>query len=66
MAIIGSCTHYDEEAKARQVRKPVDNSVPIILPEQKPSSDARDQAGKQVGVSGAYVDMAKANCIKPI
>lgn len=44
------------EAKERQKRKPVD-SVPAILPEQK--GDARDQAGKAVGVSGRYVSDAK-------
>jgi protein gp37 len=58
--------HYDEEAKARQVRKPVDNSVKIILPEQKTEPQARDKAGKQFGVSGAYVDMARdINAYKP-
>ena len=40
---------YDEAAKERQKRKPAD-SVPENLPEQK--RDARDAAGKALGVSG--------------
>ena len=39
----------------RQVRRPV-NSVPENLPEQ--ARDARDVAGKAVGVSGKTVDVA--------
>lgn len=46
--------YYDKEAKQRQKRKP--KSVPENLPEQK--GDARDQAGKAVGVSGRSVDYA--------
>lgn len=46
---------YDDQAKERQKRKPVD-SVPENLPEQK--GDARDQAGKAVGVSGKSIDHA--------
>jgi len=45
---------YDEQAKDRQKRKPVD-SVPVNLPGQK---DSRDAAGKAAGVSGKYVDFA--------
>lgn len=37
---------YDDAAKERQKRKPVD-SVPATLPEQK--TDSRDAAGKAVG-----------------
>jgi hypothetical protein len=47
--------YYDRQAKERQKRKPVD-SVPEKLPEQK--GDSRDQAGKDVGVSGKTVDAA--------
>ena len=47
--------YYDKLAKERQKRKPAD-SVPVTLPEQK--SDARDAAGKAVGVSGSLVDRA--------
>jgi len=50
--------HFDKEAKERQIRKPVDDSVKIILPEQKTEPQARDKVGKILGVSGAYVDMA--------
>lgn len=46
---------YDKQAKERQVRKPA-GSVPENLPEQK--GDARDAAGKAVGVSGKLVDNA--------
>src|SRR5262245_48815947 len=45
---------YDQQAKERQKRKP--KSVPVNLPEQK--GDARDLAGKAVGVSGKTVDAA--------
>lgn len=44
---------YDAQAKERQKRKPAD-SVPVVLPEQ--TGDARDLAGKAVGVSGSLVD----------
>lgn len=47
---------FDERAKERQKRKPAD-SVPVILPEQK--MDARDEAGKAVGVSGTLMDRAR-------
>lgn len=46
---------YDKQAKERQKRKPA-GSVPENLPEQK--TDARDAAGKAVGVSGKSVDFA--------
>lgn len=46
---------YDRRAKERQKRKPAD-SVPVKLPEQK--TDARDAAGKALGVSGSLVDRA--------
>ena len=41
---------YDKRAKERQKRKPA-NSVPESLPEQK-KTDARDEIGRVVGVSG--------------
>jgi hypothetical protein len=47
---------YDEGAKERQKRKPA-NSVPANLPEQT-KTDARDQVGKALGVSGKSVDYA--------
>ena len=43
-------------AKERQVRKPI-NSVPVTLPEQN-SGEARDKAGKRVGVSGSSIAKA--------
>jgi len=46
---------YDKRAKERQKRKPAD-SVQENLPEQK--GQARDQAGKALGVSGRTVDYA--------
>lgn len=57
LAMIGARARkmYDKMAKERQKRKPA-NSVPVTLPEQK--SDARDQVGKLVGVSGKYIDKA--------
>jgi len=48
---------YDEEAKARQVRKPND-SVVEKLPPQNAGAKSRDLAGAAVGVSGRSVDMA--------
>jgi len=48
---------YDEQARQRQVRKPSD-SVPANLPAQVNKADARDAAGKAVGVSGKSVDYA--------
>jgi hypothetical protein len=47
---------FDERAKRRQARKPVDSVVEKI-PQQNPK--ARDEAGKAAGVNGRYVDMAK-------
>ena len=47
---------YEKQAKERQVRKP-GGSVPENLPEQK-KGEARDLAGKAVGVSGKSVDYA--------
>ena len=44
---------YDEAAKERQKRKPAD-SVQENLPEQ--NQQARDAAGKALGVSGKSVD----------
>jgi len=48
----------EAEAKERQIRKPVDNSVKEFLPEQIPQ--ARDTAGQMFGVSGRMVSDAKA------
>jgi len=45
---------YDKQAKARQVRKAPD-SVQANLPEQK-QTQARDAAGKAVGVSGGLAE----------
>jgi len=46
---------YDDAAKQRKKRKPTD-SVPVNLPEQ--NKDARDAAGKALGVSGKNIDFA--------
>jgi len=48
---------YAERAKERQIRKSVDSVVEKI-PQQNHSAKARDEAGKDVGVNGRYVDMA--------
>ena len=47
--------HFAEEAKKRQIRKPI-NSVVENVPQQK----SRDQAAAAVGVSGKLVSAAKA------
>lgn len=47
---------YASAAKERQKRKPA-SSVPVNLPEQK--TEAREAAGKALGVSGKSVDFAK-------
>lgn len=46
---------YDKQAKERKKRKGAD-SVPVSVPEQK--GDARDKAGKAVGVGGSLIDRA--------
>lgn len=55
MIAAGIRKFYDDEARERQKRKP-SSSVPENLPEQK--ADARDLAGKAVGVSGRTIDFA--------
>jgi hypothetical protein len=51
--------HYDQMAKERQgARTDLKPDIPVILPESKTSADSRDQAGKECGVSGAYVRFA--------
>lgn len=52
---------YDAQAKARKVESGKEHGrgkVPENLPEPIPRSDARDAAGKAVGVSGKTVDFA--------
>lgn len=48
---------YDKQAKERQRAAGGNKSVPANLPEA-PKADARDLAGKAVGVSGKSVDYA--------
>lgn len=51
----------------KQFGRGIDEKVVINLSQAIPESPkARDKVGKILGVSGAYVDMAKANCIKPL
>ncbi|HZZ79835.1 MAG TPA: hypothetical protein VFE62_15055 [Gemmataceae bacterium] len=51
---------YDRQAKERQREgqergRQKQKGIPVNLPETKPA-DARDQAGKAVGVSGKSID----------
>lgn len=47
---------YEKQAKDRQLSKLKQSTVPVNLPER--NSDARDEAGKQLNVSGKSVDQA--------
>jgi hypothetical protein len=61
-------TRYDHEAKQRQREsggnkgwKPRESSLAVVVkhPPRSYSSKSRDQAGRECGVSGSYVDMAR-------
>jgi hypothetical protein len=66
---------FDERAKERQMRKPIDSVVEKI-PQQnsaqlaveasklRPYLKARDEAGKAAGVNGRYVDMARSSSLQ--
>jgi hypothetical protein len=49
---------YEEEAKRRMLKGKVD--PPVNFPEGVKKGDARDLAGKAVGVSGKSIDHATA------
>lgn len=55
--------HFAEDAKRRQIRKPkpkpMQNSVPEKIPEQKRGVESRQEAAKSVGVNDRYVSDAK-------
>lgn len=55
--------YFAEDAKRRQIRKPkpkpMQNSVPEKIPEQKRGVESRQEAAKSVGVNDRYVSDAK-------